>query len=233
MKWASGLISTGSGSAAGATWGHNRFGQYVRRRAIPVNPNSPRQATIRAFLQAAVVAWQEQLGDSERNSWEVYAAAINWPTSLGTVKLTGEMMWIRTYVALREAGLTNLAIVVANGTAPAVLDLSTFTPVTFTLASPNTASVAFTNTDGWATEDGGFLLLYAGMPQSPARNFFGGPWQFLGKVTGDTATPPTSPAALTWPFTAGAGQRVWLYGRAIRVDGRLTSKIPTGPVLAT
>jgi hypothetical protein len=102
----------------------------------------------------------------------------------------------------------------------ALANLTTPVPGAITAGPPTTLSLAFTNTDDWANEDDGALLVFASRPQNPTVNFFKGPFQFAGKVAGNTMTPPTSPATITLPFPLVAGQNVFVRMFATRADGR-------------
>src|SRR5438876_229394 len=57
-----------SGSLAGQTSSRNRFGQYVRSRATPVNPNSVAQAAVRARQSNNAAAWRT-ITDTQRAGW--------------------------------------------------------------------------------------------------------------------------------------------------------------------
>ena len=48
-----------SGSQGATTWARNRYGQYTRMRAHPVNPNTPAQRQARSALSGCASAWQE------------------------------------------------------------------------------------------------------------------------------------------------------------------------------
>src|SRR6266545_482051 len=71
-----------SGSVAGITSSRNRFGQYRRTRAIPVNPNTAFQATQRARLAASAALWRT-LTAAQRAGWIDLAGAFTRTNSLG------------------------------------------------------------------------------------------------------------------------------------------------------
>lgn len=71
-----------SGSYQGVTSSRNRFGQYVRTRATPVNPNSGSQATVRARMGANAIAWRS-LTDAQRAGWESLGSQMQRTDSLG------------------------------------------------------------------------------------------------------------------------------------------------------
>ena len=71
-----------SGSYQGVTSSRNRFGQYVRTRATPVNPNSAAQASARSRLSQNSIAWRA-LTDAQRAGWESLGSQMNRTDSLG------------------------------------------------------------------------------------------------------------------------------------------------------
>lgn len=69
------LTVPSSGSIAGTTYSHNRFGQYTRSRVTPVNyAGSGRRAIVRGYLSTSAAAWAT-LTDQQRGAWSGYAAA--------------------------------------------------------------------------------------------------------------------------------------------------------------
>lgn len=72
-----------SGSVAGVTASRNRFGQYKRTRAIPVQPRTPKQTFNRSFLTVGSSGWR-QLSDAQRTAWNDYAAQITRSDRLGS-----------------------------------------------------------------------------------------------------------------------------------------------------
>jgi len=211
-----------SGSIGATVYSHNRFGQYVRARSVPVNPQSSRQQVARNTLRTLMAAWSAALTAAQRAEWTAYADAVSWLNRLGdTVTLTGIAHYLRSNAAILAAGLTR----VDDG--PAVLALPAG-PGTFTVTASEATqqiSVAFDNTEDWANEDAGALSVLMGMPQNATRSFFNGPWRWAGVIEGDSSTPPASPAAITAPFTFQEGQRIWCQARVLRADGRVA--VPT------
>ncbi|MCK4960716.1 MAG: hypothetical protein KAT00_14990, partial [Planctomycetes bacterium] len=85
------------GSIGGQVHSKNRFGNYIRARTTPVNPQSARQNVIRAVIQDLSQRWSAQLTQNQRDLWEVYAAAIARTNKLGgQIKLTGFNHYIRS-----------------------------------------------------------------------------------------------------------------------------------------
>lgn len=77
------LTAPQSGSQAGTTASRNRFGQYLRTRAIPVQPRTPKQTSLRAAFTSASSLWRT-LSDAQRTAWNDYAAQLSRTDSLGS-----------------------------------------------------------------------------------------------------------------------------------------------------
>jgi hypothetical protein len=211
-----------SGSSGGAVYARNRYGAYIRPRSLPVNPNTERQAQVRAVLRNLMIRWNNDLTESQRAAWELYASNVPWLNRLGDeVRLTGASMYLRSGAAAAEAGLPPYDNAPANfslGESP-VLGAATAD------ASADTLTIAYDNTEGWATAVGGALLIYMGAPQNISRSFFRTPFKQAGFVLG-AATPPTSPfVASPAPFPIGLNQRIFVDARALYPDGRLSERV--------
>lgn len=72
-----------SGSVAGVTSSHNRFGQYRRTKAMPTQPRTSKQQLIRSGLIIGSSGWR-YLTDAQRTAWADYAAQIQRSDSLGS-----------------------------------------------------------------------------------------------------------------------------------------------------
>lgn len=222
------LIKTGiavsdmSGSSGGITAARNRFGLYLRSRTTPVNPKSDRQVAARAIMAFLAEQWRESPMTSViREAWATYAASFNWDNKLGeAVNLTGFNAFCMCNAAMLSVGGT---LVTA---APTTLGLPAQDPAFAVTISAATQKLSVTFDDGfdWVDEDNAWLSVQMGQPQSPSRNFFGGPWRLAGGIEGDSITPPTTPdATLDCPFTAIEAQVCWCQARIIRDDARTSS----------
>lgn len=226
MKFKGTHISEASGSLAGVTYSHNRGGQYMRARAVPVNPNTQQQQDVRNYMASRSSAWGSVLTQAQRDGWEAYADQVLLTDSLGEPrKATGLNHYVRCNVPRMQAAMAGSPLQVA----PATFDLGSYSnPVLGVIdASATTASIAYTNGDAWAIAAGGAMLVYASAGQGPAVAYFKGPYRYAGKVLG-AATPPTSPFVATLPFAVQVGQKVFVKISFIQVDGRLSSPFRTG-----
>lgn len=218
MKFKSALVTQASGSLGGMTFSRNRYGMYTRAKGLPVNPNSEFQQAVRQIFSGLAAAWNGELDAGERAAWEDYAANMVWSDSLGEpIKLSGQSVYAQLNTPRLQAGLARV------DTAPEIFTQPTYTaPVITADESDGEFHVAFTNTDGWATEVGGAILLYAGRPLSPSIKFFKGPYRYAGKVAG-AAVAPVSPVNIAMPFAIDGGQQVGIQYRIVRADGRMSA----------
>lgn len=218
-----------SGSIAGTVFARNRFGNYSRPRTKPVNPKSSRQIAARILIMYLSEQWRESpMTDLIRAAWQTYADSVNWNNRLGEqVTLTGFNMFIQCNSARITAGGTLITA------APTVLSLPPGDPV-FAVAGSAASqelSVTFDPLFDWNIIDDGLMSVYMGKPQSPSRNFFGGPYRFADAIEGDTASPPTSPATMTAPFVLVEGQKIWCEARIQEADCRVSTRFGAAPFL--
>lgn len=213
------VIASGSGSVGGLTLSHNSGGLYFRARVIPTNPSTIFQTAIRVAVASLTARWIADLTQVQRDAWELYAANVPLPGPLGNPRpVSGLAMYIRGNVSRIQTGEP-----VADDAAT-VFDLSGFTPIAGEVIGGQVLAFTFTNVDDWANADDAAMLVYMSRPQNVTINFFQGPYRFADKIQGDATTAPTSPAAITSPFTLVPGQRVFGYIRVTREDGRYSAK---------
>lgn len=218
VKYGGGILEI-RGSIGGQVHSKNRYGNYIRQRTIPVNPNSTRQQAVRADLAFLVEQWSAILTVAQRDAWAVYAAAITMTNKLGeSIKLTGFNHFVRSNVSI----LNNALTYVPDG--PVILSLPGSDPdfaVAFSEATQE-ISVTFDEEAAWVDQDLGFMSIHQGMPQLATRNFFGGPFRRIGLIAGDAITPPTSPQVISVSFPIAEGMKDWAFGRISTEDGRLS-----------
>lgn len=218
MKYTSAVLAGASGSLGGAVYSHNRFGQYIRTRAIPTNPQTPFQSQVRSTFGDLATAWNTLLSPAQRAAWGLYAAQVPVINSLGaSVYLTG-LNW---YVAINS--LQVRATEASIDLAPSVYNRTglPFPPAAITItAATDLVNVSYDNAAEWAIDTLGLLHVFVSRPTSPTINFFRGPYRFAGVINGDTAVPPTSPTTVPAPFGFIAGQLGHVKLVAQAADGR-------------
>ncbi len=206
-----------SGSVGATVYSHNRFGQYIRARSVPVNPNTDRQVAIRNAVRALTLLWANTLTQVQRDAWELYGDNVPWQNRFGDmVNLTGLNHYIRSNTQMVALGFAR------QDTAPGIFNLAAAELALGCTASEATQILTFTfdDTQPWATEVGAFQHFFVGTPQNAAIGFFGGPFRYVVSVAG--ITPAVSPLPATSPFPFAAGQRIWVQSRIMRADGRLS-----------
>jgi hypothetical protein len=218
-----------SGSVGGVTWAHAGSGYYMRARTIPVDPQSMFQGQIRAALTASVVRYSEQLTESQRLSWTLYAQNVTVLNALGdAIMISGQNWYIATNTPREQATNKGLLTMPMVDQAPSIFDRGDLT--TPTNVSVNTDGIELTiNTgDEWASEDDAAMFVYMGRPRNPSANFFKGPFRLVAVIAG-TATPTAGltilaadVAANGWPLMFG--ERTTIEVAVTRADGRLTTR---------
>lgn len=94
-----------SGKQGGIVWSRNRFGAYARNRAVPVNPDSSRQRTVRNFFSQNAKAWAS-LGALTQGVWNNAAANLPRKNRLGdTIFLTGAQLYQSANQTLATFGI--------------------------------------------------------------------------------------------------------------------------------
>jgi len=208
-----------SGSLGATVYSHNRYGQYMRARSTPVNPQSARQQAVRQAIRSLTTGWSQVLTGGQRANWNGYAEFVPWKNHLGDeIYLTGLSWYVRGNVPRVIAGLPRA------DDGPDTLGLPDGPSVLTGAMSAATQviSVTFNTADPWVDEDDAALLVSQGIALPTTRDYYGGPWRYADKVDGDSTTPPTSPAAMAAAFSVAEGQKCFLSARVSRADGRLS-----------
>lgn len=179
-----------SGSLAGTTSSHNRYGQYRRTRAIPVNPNTTQQGVVRARMSANAATWRT-LTANQRAGWSDLAASMNRSDALGSsYTLNGFLAY---------CSVNNNNVAAGNATvadAPALVTPATILTAVITLTAA-ALSVAYTVTPLPA----GARLFSFVSPQRSAGRAFESDYRLLAV----SATAAASPANLFAAYSAKFG----------------------------
>lgn len=205
-----------SGSLAGQTASRNRYGQYLRTRATPVNPSSSFQVTVRARLATNASNWRD-LTAAQRLAWADLGSQITRNDSLGqSYTLTG----FGAYCLVNNNKLAAGDTAISDPIAYAVPDpLLTITPT----ATVATLSVAYTTTPLAA---GVRLFVYASPGRSPGR-IFEGDYRLVSVTAAAAASPANIFAAYVLRFGAP------VVGNKIFVTGQTYLAGIMGPPLST
>ncbi len=208
------------GSIGGQTHSRNRYGNYIRAKTNPVNPQTARQNAVRNNLASLVARWQSVLTQVMRDAWKQYADNVAMDNVFGeSVNLTGFNHFVRANCARLQAGLDPID---AGPTAYTLPDTDPDFDVSFT-ADDDKISVIFDDTKDWCDSSAAGMTIFAGIPQSSAIGYFGGPYRYCGVIQGSGSSPPTSPQELDVPYEMATGHKVFAKARIAESDGRLST----------
>jgi len=91
------IVGQISGAEGGVVFSSNRYGPYIRRRAIPVNPQTPKQLKIRAL--------------TDKEAWRSWAANSPITNVLGLKQiLDGHAAFVQCNNALKFMGLPGITL---------------------------------------------------------------------------------------------------------------------------
>jgi hypothetical protein len=194
------LTVPSSGSQAGTTASRNRFGQYLRTRAVPVNPASAAQGAVRGRMSVNSAAWRA-LTAAQRAGWRDLGLSMVRSDALGqTYSLQGNQAYASVNNVRVQAGLAPVSD--APGLATPV-SLLTVTP-TVTAAA---FSIAFTATPLGA---GTYLFLFAS-PQRSAGRDYESDYRLIKVSAAAAASPLVALAEYTAKFGVPvAGNKIFL-----------------------
>ena len=173
-------VSSISGSIAGNTYSRNRFGPYIRTRALPVNPNTAAQQLARSRFSTVSAQWR-QLTDGQRATWEVAGEELFNSNPQGfPAPLSGAQAF---------AAYNNINLLIGNSittTAPAVDKSAEITAADLVLDTGGPALVELDSITGEQIADN-VILVYGTAAVSPGRSFFRkSDYRFLGALNENT-----------------------------------------------
>lgn len=194
------LIEPRSGSYQGLTFSRNRFGQYLRSRATPVNPNTAAQAAQRSRQSVNAAAWRALTG-TQRAGWNDLGVSMTRTDSLGqTYALTGFQAYVSVNNNLAFAGTALISDAPALAT-PAGLLTGTLTGTTSTLSLAYTATPLAT----------GVKLLVSASPQRSAGRSFEQDFRYIFTSSAAAASPANIFTAYQTKFgTPVTGNRIFV-----------------------
>lgn len=171
------LGETKSGSEAGTTYSRNTYGQYSRRKAIPVNPNTVAQRRLRGFFSNASQAWK-LLTAEQQGMWNSWAQLHPVKDKLGmSITLKGNVAFIGQAVKALSNGQEIPTVPPADTVSLdptqwtfsiAALSGTTLNGVTATFKAKSTATDA---EKALAAEAGRTLSLWASTPRQSEGDF--------------------------------------------------------------
>lgn len=202
-----------SGSIAGVTSSRNRYGQYRRTRAIPVNPNTSVQTANRNLFGSVASAWKN-LTTAQQDLWNSYAVTMPKQDPLGqTIYWSGFQSFVECAMIRQSVGLTQPTVPPGDVTLPAltILFVCDF--------SAQTVIGTFTPTPVPAATH---LIIEATTTVSHGVSFVG-PSEFrrLGYEIAAAASPTdmTAEYAAVWGAVGPVGQRIFFRARLLDDTG--------------
>lgn len=175
-----------SGSQAGSTSSRNRYGQYKRTRAMPVNPGSTQQGVVRARMALYAANWRG-LTDAQRAGWESLGLTMSRTDSLGQAyTLNGFSAYVSVNTTRANAGDA------AVSDAPALVTPAALLTATITLTAA-ALSIAYTATP---LGTGARLFTFAS-PQGSAGRSFCSDYRLIAVSAAAAASPANVYAAYT------------------------------------
>jgi hypothetical protein len=180
-----------SGSQANTTASHNTFGQYLRNRRTPVNPNTVHQTAVRVILTTLAKAWKF-LTDGQRAAWKTLASSQPRTDSLGqSITLSGFQEFISVNSKRQNFGD---AVVNDPPVEPVIEDIGAVTLTT----TGGLIKVGFAN--AFATGSLTKVGIFCSPPVSAGVSFASSL-----RLTTVSATHPVSPIDITAAFAARFG----------------------------
>jgi hypothetical protein len=202
------------GSTGGLTYFSNQYHQLVvRARTAPVQPNTALQTAIRSAMSGASIRWKDQLDDTDRHNWDLYAQTVEYQGPVGPYKVPGRQL----YIAGR--GLADFMLYQGQG-GIIVTDAVPSEPGFYVLdnvvsSDPLAPSTGFNIViNNYGTHDIA-IIAQCSAPFNVTRNRFKGPWDTAINqyVLGDAET------SLVIPFTElNVGMRYFWRVRAVVND---------------
>jgi len=229
MKFKSALVTQASGSIGGITFATGIGGMFMRSRAIPVNPNTTSQNSVRSVFGALTSVWNT-LTSPQREAWNAYAAQVPLTDTFGDPRIvSGFNMFMRSNSnRVRSGGSGDLVVA-----APSVYNLGS-TPILVSAASVISVGGVLTGTLSIDIMDapdpavvGDFIYAFVSPPFNTNRTFHRGPFRFSGEtavlVTGSQPQPVVVTSDYYWDPLGGQGIQYRLVQN--KLDGRQSGEL--------
>ena len=180
-----------SGSIGGTTFSRNKGGGYMRKRAVPTNPDTILQQAVRTDFATLITNWTNVLTQGQRDAWNDYAEANPVLNKLGQSRLlSGQQWYVKLNAVLLQASIAPTNNAPTQEASPQPDPTLAITQADNTV---NDMTVAFDDTQSWTSTDDAFMILYMGKPQSAGSNNVKVPFRLLAVFLGDSLLPITSP----------------------------------------
>lgn len=200
------IVADIRGSVGDETYGRNRGGVFVRERVTPTDVPSDAKTAAREAFRALAEAWNGTLSEGQRQGWRQYGRQYLVPGKFGTPRTsTGLQRFIGVNMNFRRYDPS-----IAFPNAPPGPPL--WKPELVFTTDHTIDRIAVTLPIGGygGPRAGTRYWLYGGMPVTRGRNFYNGPWRFLGYNYFSTVW-SRDPWEETSPWDITSGGRVFCY----------------------
>lgn len=222
------LTDPRSGSYQGITSSRNRFGQYVRTRAMPVQPRTTRQGQVRGLFGSTATQWRG-LTDDQRAAWANMAANYNHSDSLGqSYTLTGSQFYQSAQLECQAAGNGVFGPDAPTSLASFVMDTGAYAVTAD--ASLGEIKLAFSPTPIPSTT---IIIIQSTGPVSPGLSSPPGThyWRFIHALVPTGTSPQNFATQYTALFgTLVAGQKIFT---RVKEYDELAARASSWTVLST
>lgn len=171
----SALVSEMRNKLNGSVLSKNRFGNYMRNKTTPVNPQTTYQQNARSILAALSQAWAG-ITQAQRNGWRALAETLPFTDIFGDPKtLSGQMLYVKLNTNLLKIGESEIADAPLKEAVPFISQTA------ITVTSAASALTALTVTISPGTVPAGFgVAVYATPAINPGVAFVKNQFRFLG-----------------------------------------------------
>lgn len=217
----SAIVADIRGSVGGNTFSRNRGGAFVRKRVVPINPNTTRQGEARQRVSSLSQRWSATLTAAQRSAWIAYAEATTWTNRLGAeIGISGLSAYVRTNSLRLLAGLS------PRDDGPA-LDGHAAAPEVDVAAYHDADEVAITEfTSGFDPDvSDSVLFVFQGLPLGLGRYHLPNQFRYVGCAEGDDTTPPTAPITFDAAFAIAEDRRVTIATVHQDAAGRISNRV--------
>jgi hypothetical protein len=212
-------VTFASGSAGDTVYSRNASGAYTRPRVTPIDPNTSRMQRVRSRWANITAMWAGTLTGDQRALWNEYGSVRVRKREDGRiVQLSGQQWFMHVNQSRQVVALGTILTPPTTLTAPAWQ-----LPGVNNFIAAGAVTVQFDNTEAWANEAGGALIVFVGMDQPTSHTFFAGPWRRAGFILGNPGVPPISPRNLSDPFVPTTAFNRWFRAYVIQADGRVAT----------
>lgn len=202
----SALVSDVRNKLNGSVMSKNRYGNYIRNKTTPVNPQTTAQQNARAQLASNSQAWAG-LSQAQRQAWSSLAAELPFTDIFGDSKiLAGNALFNKLNGNLNKIGELAISDAPAKVAVPAVF--TTAVSAVQTAGAITTLDVTINP----ATVPAGFEVgVYATPGVSPGKSFVKNQFRFLGAAPAPAAgVIDLEPLWNSRYGTVTAGQRIFI-----------------------